>query len=149
MSIASLHSYIPIYSKLILFTDSKHVLHFLDSLSKLQIQSKRLVMMSVSLRTETGLHCLTIQVLNTRVCFIDIWYTSLTSVHYNLEDGLAIMTESFSALYLDYITSFVKVQTRGYVTSHTMPDTVFVMYTKLAQNGLDWLQPKLDADVMH
>ena len=40
----------------------------------------------------TGLHCLTIQVLNTRVYFRDIWYTHLTSVHYN-----------------GYTTSFVKV----------------------------------------
>ena len=84
-----------IYSNLILLTDSKHELHSIDSLSKLQIQSERLVMMSVSLCTQTGLCYLTIQVLNTRVCFIDIWYTSLTSVHYNLEHGLVSVTESF------------------------------------------------------
>ena len=36
------------------------------------------------------------------------------------------------------------------MTSHAMPDTpLFAMHTKLAQMGLDWLQPKLDADVMH
>ena len=39
-------------------------------------------------------------------------YASLTSVHYNSEHGLVIVMESFSPLYLDYITSFVKVQAR-------------------------------------
>ena len=73
-------------------------------------QSKRLVTTLASLHTQTALHCLTIQVLNTRVCFIDIWYTSLTSVHYNLEYALAIVTKSFSPLDLEYTTSFVKVQ---------------------------------------
>ena len=54
--------------------------------------------MSASLCTQTGLHCLIIQVLNTRVWFLNIQYTSLTSVHSNLEHGLAILTESFSPL---------------------------------------------------
>ena len=35
---------------------------------------------------------------NTRVWFLNIWYTSLTSVHSNLEHRLAILTESFSPL---------------------------------------------------
>ena len=70
---------------------------------------QRLVMMSASLCTQSGLHCLTIQVLNIRVCFIDIWYTSLTSIQYNLEHVLAIITESFSPLNLDHTTSFVKI----------------------------------------
>ena len=35
---------------------------------------------------------------NTRVWFLNIWYTSLTSVHNNLEQGVAILTESFSPL---------------------------------------------------
>ena len=52
--------------------------------------------MSVSLHTQTGLHHLTIQVLNIRVCFLNIIYASLTSIHGNLEHGLAILTESFS-----------------------------------------------------
>ena len=102
MSTTCLHSYISIYSNLILFADSKHVLHFLDTMFKLQIQSKRLVTTSVSLCTQTGLHCLTIQVLNIRVCFMDFWYSSLTSEHINLEHGLAIVTKSFSPLDLDY-----------------------------------------------
>ena len=55
----------------------------------------RLVTMSVSLCTQTVLHCLIIQVLNTWVWFLN---ASLTSVHSNLECGLAILTESFSPL---------------------------------------------------
>ena len=84
--------------------------------------------MSVS-HTQTGSHCLTIQVLNTRVCFIDSWYISLTSLHYNLEHGLVTVTESFSLLNLDYTISFVKVQTRSDVSSHTIPDTVYLPCT--------------------
>ena len=76
------------------------MLHSIDSLSKLH--SKRPVTISASLHTQTGLHCSTIQVLNTRD-------TSLTLVHYNLEHGLAIITESFSPLNLNHTTSFVKV----------------------------------------
>ena len=57
-----------------------------------------LVMMSVHLCTQTGLHCLIIQVLNTRVWFLNIRYTSLNFVHSNLEHVLAILTESFSPL---------------------------------------------------
>ena len=74
-----------IYSTLILFNDSKYISHSIDSMHKLQ--SIKLLTMSVSLHTETGLHCLTIQVLNTRVCFIVL-----------LTDGniMAILTESFS-----------------------------------------------------
>ena len=37
----------------------------------------------------------TIQVLDTRVCFLNVWYTS---VHINLEHGFVILTESFSPL---------------------------------------------------
>ena len=33
---------------------------------------------------------------NTRAWFLNIWYTSLTSVHSNLEHELAMLTESFS-----------------------------------------------------
>ena len=96
-------------------------MNYISFNSLYKLQSKRPVTMSVSLGTQTGLHCLTIQVLNTRVCFMDIWCTSLTSVHYNLEHGLAIVTESFSPLDLDYKTSFVKVKTRSDVTNHAIP----------------------------
>ena len=123
MSMTCLHSYIPIYSKLILLNDSKHEPHFHDSMHKLQ--SKRLVTTSLSFQTQTGLHHLTIQVLNTRVLFIDIQCTSLTSVHYNLEHRLEIITESFSPLNLNYTTFLVKAQIRSDMTSHAMPDTVY------------------------
>ena len=60
---------------------------------------QRLVTMSLSLCTWTGLRHLTIQVLDIRVCFLNNWYTSLTFVHSNLEhEQLAILTESFSPL---------------------------------------------------
>ena len=49
-------------------------------------------------------------------------------VHYNLEHGLAIVTESFGPLNLDYTTSFVKVQTRSDMTSHAIPDIVYLPY---------------------
>ena len=117
------------------FLRSKHILHSIDSLAKLKIQSKRLVMMSASLHTQTGLHYLTIQVLSTRVYFLDICCTSLTSVHYNLEHGLVTVTESFSLLNLDYTTSFVKVWTRSDVTSHAIPDTVYLPC------ALNWPKP--------
>ena len=58
------------------------------------------------------------------------------SVHYNLEHGLATLTESFSPLNLNYTTSFVKVQ-----ISHTIHNTVYLPWT------LNWA--KLDADVVH
>ena len=47
------------YSNLILFTNSRYELHFIDSLYKLQILSKRLVTMSASLHSQTGSPCLT------------------------------------------------------------------------------------------
>ena len=104
----------------LLVTDSKHVLHFLYSLAKLQ---GRLVTMSGSLCTQTRLHNLTIQVLNTRVWFLDIWFISSISIHCNLEHGLAIITESFSLLNLSYITSFVNVWMRSHVIS---PDAAYL-----------------------
>ena len=58
----------------------------------------RLVTMSASLHTQTVLHSLYYSSPNTRVWFLNIWYTSLTSVHSNLEYRLAILTESFSPL---------------------------------------------------
>ena len=132
MSTTCLHSHITIYSNLILFNDSKHELHSINFLSNLQ--SKRLVTTSASLCSQTGLHCLIIQVLNTRVCFIDIWCASLTSVHYNLEHGLAIVTESFSPLDLDNTTSLIKVWIRSDMTSHAIPDIIYLPCT------LKWFQ---------
>ena len=51
-----------------------------------------------------------------------------------LEHGLAIITESSSSLYLNYTTSFVKVQIRSDAPSHTIPDTVFLPYV------LNWVK---------
>ena len=56
-------------------------------------------------------------------------HSNLITVHYNLEYGLAIVTESFSPLDLNYTTSFVEVQTRSDVTSHAIPDTVYLACT--------------------
>ena len=106
------------------FLRPKHISHSIDSLSKLQ--SKRLVATSASLHIQTGLHCLIIHVLNTRACFRDIWCTSLSSVHCNLECGLAIVTESFSPLDLVHITLFVKVPIRSEVTNHAIPDNIYL-----------------------
>ena len=82
--------------------------------------------MSASLHPQTGLRHLTIQVLNTRVWFLDIWYTPVTSIDYNLEHGVAIITESFRPSNLNYTTSFVKVQIRSDMTSYAIPDTVYL-----------------------
>ena len=78
-----------------------------------QLMNTRLVTMSVSLRTQTGLRCLIIQVLNTRVLFLNIQYTSFTSVHNNSEHGLAILTESFSPLRSEFHNRLVEVQIRS------------------------------------
>ena len=90
--------------------------------------------MSANLHSQTGLHYLTIQVLNTRVYFIDNCCTSLTSVYYNLEHGLAFITESFSPLDLDHITSLVRVQIRSDMTSHAIPHTVHLSCTTTGKN---------------
>ena len=97
-------------------------------------QKQRLLTMSVSLHTQTGSPSLTIQIINTRVCFISIWCASLTSVHYNLEHGLVTVVESISPLNLDDITSFFKDWTRSDTTSHTIPDTIHLPCT------LNWLE---------
>ena len=117
------------------FLRPKQILHSLDHLYNLQ--SKRLVMMLASLHTQTGLCRLTIQVLNTRVWFLDIWYTSLTSIHNNLKHGLVTVTESFSSLDLDYIISFVKVQIRSDVTGHAIPDTLHLSYATTSKNQFE------------
>ena len=51
--------------------------------------------MSASLHTQTGLHCLILQVLNTKSLLLNV---PLTSVRNNLEHGLVSLTESFSPL---------------------------------------------------
>ena len=91
-----------------------------------KLQSKRLPVMSWVYTLKLDYLILLFKSQNKRVHFIDIWYTYLTSVYYNLEDGLAIVTESFGPLDLDYPTSFVKFQTRSDEASHTIPDTVYL-----------------------
>ena len=109
-----------------------------DYLTHVQITEQTLVTILVSLCTKT------IQVLNTRVFFIDTWCSSLTSVHYNLEHGLAILTENFSPLNLNYTTSLVKVGIRSHLTSHVIHDTVYLLHAlnwaKLVSTG--YSQPK-------
>ena len=58
----------------------------------------RLATMSVSLHTQTILHCLIIQVLTQESDSQIFDTTPFTSVHSNLEHGSAILTESFSPL---------------------------------------------------
>ena len=103
---------------------------------------QRLVTMSVSLHTQTGWPNLTSQILNTWVHFIDIWYTSLTSVHYNLEHELAIVTESFSNL--SYTTSFANIWIRCDATRQAVPD---IVYLPCALNWakLVWTGPSIAA----
>ena len=62
---------------------------------------------------KAGLHYLIIQVLHTRVWFLNIRYTSLTSVHSNLEHGLAILQRALVHSNLNYTTSLVEVQSRS------------------------------------
>ena len=115
MSTTCLHSYISIYSQLTL---DIHVAN----------KEQRLVTMSTSLHTQTGLPNLTSEILNTRAWFLDLWYTSFTSVHYNLEYGLAIIAESFSLLNLNHTNYLFKFQISSDRTSHTIPDAVYLPY---------------------
>ena len=46
-----------------------------------QFMNTRLVMMSASLCTQTGLHCLNIQVLHRRIWFLNVQYTSLSLLY--------------------------------------------------------------------
>ena len=66
-----------------------------NSLGNAIFPSQRLVTMSASLHTQTGLHCLILQVLNTKSLLLNV---PLTSVRNNLEHGLVTLTESFSPL---------------------------------------------------
>ena len=63
-----------------------------------------------------------------------VWCTSLTSVHYNLEHGLAILTESFSPLNLNYTTTLSESELKVMLQSHTIPDGVYLPCT------LNWFQ---------
>ena len=81
-----------LFNELFISLDPKYVT---ITLLLVQMTEQRLFTLSASLCTQTGLHCFTIQVLSTRVCFIDISYTPFTSVHRNLEHGLSIINREF------------------------------------------------------
>ena len=53
-----------------------------------------------------------------------------------------MLTESFSLLNLNYTSSFVKVWIRNDVTSHAIPDTVYLACTlnwpKLISTDYEW-----------
>ena len=72
------------------------------------------------------------------------FYTSLTFVHYNLEHGLAIVTQSFVSTRSELHNFPVKVQIRSDMTIHTIPDTVYLVsvlnWVKLVCTGysLNW-----------
>ena len=112
-------------------------MYYISFNSMYKLQSKRLVTTSTSLGTQTGYNHFTIQVLNIRVWFLEIWYTPFTSVHYNLEHELAIVTESFSPLNLNYTTSLVKVWIRSDMIRHTIVDTVHLSYTTTSKNQFE------------
>ena len=70
-----------------------------NSLGNTIFPSQRLVTTSASLRTQTGLRHLILQVLNIKSLFPNCLNTiPFTSVCKNLECGLVILTESFSPL---------------------------------------------------
>ena len=68
----------------------------------------------------------------------------MDSVCYNLEHGLAVVTESFSPLNLDYTTSFVKIQIRSDATSYTIPDTVHLPCATTNKNQFELVTASLN-----
>ena len=99
----------------------------------------------MSLCSQTGLHCLIIQILNTRVCFLNVWYTSLTSVNSNLEHGLVTLTETFSPLESELHNHLCGHPNEKCTLTHTIP--FYIMHTSIQSEPV-WtsqLQPKLDA----
>ena len=61
------------------------------------------------------------QVTNTRVCFLNVWFTSLTSVHGNLEHGLAALTESFCPLESELHNHFHRHPNEKCMHSYVVP----------------------------
>ena len=137
-----------IYSRLMLFNDSKYMYQIWMTLVLITNSEPRPVTMSVSLHTKTGLCHLTFQVLNIRVSFLKILYTSFTSVHSNLVHGLAILQRALVHSNLNYTTSLVEVQSRSDAAKPRYPwYCLFVMCTKLNPTGLNWFQPTWTAGV--
>ena len=95
-----------------------------NSLGNAIFPSQRLVTTSASLRTQTGLHSLILQVLNTGVCFLNV---SLSSVCNNLEHGLATSTESPSPLKSELHNPPCRSPKQKCVLSHTIPP--YTMHT--------------------
>ena len=79
----------------------------------------------------------TIQVLNI-VCFLNIWYTSLTAIHSNLEHGVVILTESFSPLKSELHNHPWWIQNEKCGPSYTI--CFYIMCTQLDPTGLNWFQ---------
>ena len=82
-----------------LVNNSRYTYHIEKLLIQLTNLESRLVTMSASLRTQTVLRCLIIQVLNIKSLLPKCLIQSLSLLYtVNLEHGLAILTESFSPL---------------------------------------------------
>ena len=82
--------------------------------------------------TQIRLLYLTIQVLNTTACFINIWYTPLGSVLYNLEYGLAILQRAL--VYSIWLTQPSLSKSKSEVMWQAML-FLFVMHIKLDHTG--------------
>ena len=122
------------------FLRPKHILHSIDSLYNLQ---------SKSLVTTEFMHSnwITLSYYSSpkhKSLLHRFWCASLTSVHNNLEHGLAIVTESFSPLDLDYTTSFVKFQIRSDMTSHAILDNVYLSCTTTSKNQFELVTASLN-----
>ena len=75
---------------------------------------------------------------NTRVWFLNIWYTSLTSVHSNLEH-IGNTNRALVHSDLSYTTSLVEVQSRSDTISHAIP--ILSCALQLDPAGLIWFEP--------
>ena len=99
--------------------------------------SQRLVTMSASLRTQTGLHCLILQVLNIKSLFPNCLNTILfTSVVTNLEHGLVTLTESFSPLESELHNLPCWSPKQKCALSYAIP-----FYTMYTTTWLNWFSP--------
>ena len=118
-----------------------------NSLGNTVIPSQRLVTMSANLRTQTGLCCLILQVLNIKSLFPNCLNTILfTSVCNNLEHGLVTLTESFSPLESELHNLPCWSPKQKCALSYAIP--FYTMYTTtrsswfdLVPTYLNWLQP--------
>ena len=112
------------------------VLHWI-TLEQLTNSESRLVTMSVSLRTQIRQPNLSVQILNTRVNFLNV---SLTSVYSNLEHGLAILTESFSPL-RSVLHNLSCLKSKAEVPWQATRFPFISCTLKLDQTDSHWLEP--------